>query len=57
VPVGRDEARCDTPDFQKAAVALTDAVEGAPAPLVGIARLASISPMALTRRKSDERPE
>jgi len=57
VPVGRDEAGCGTPDFQKAAVALTDAGEGAPAPLVGIARLASISPMAPTRRKSDERPE
>jgi DNA repair photolyase len=57
VPVGRDETGRDTPDFQKAAVALTDAVEGAPAPLVGIARLASISPMAPTRRKSDQRPE
>jgi DNA repair photolyase len=56
-PVSRDEADCDAPDFQKAAVALTDAVEGAPAPLVGIARLASISPIAPTRRKSEERPE
>jgi DNA repair photolyase len=56
-PVSRDEPACDAPDFQKAAVALTDAVEGAPAPLVGIARLASISPIAPTRRKSEERPE
>ena len=33
------------------------AVPGASAPLVGIARLASISPAAPTRRKSGERPE
>jgi DNA repair photolyase len=51
-----------TPDFQKAAVA-SDAVpafacdEQGPAPLVGIARLASISPIAPTKRKSEERPE
>ncbi|HKF24353.1 MAG TPA: radical SAM protein [Candidatus Acidoferrum sp.] len=50
------------PDFQKAAVR-SDAVpapdcdEQARTPLVGIARLASISPVAPTRRKSDERPE
>jgi DNA repair photolyase len=56
-PLDRDEASCDAPDFQKTAVAVPDAVEGAPAPLVGIARLASISPMAPTRRKSEERPE
>jgi len=52
--------------FQKDAVvaandAATDVVPGlAPdgaAPLVGIARLASISPPAPTRRKSEERPE
>jgi hypothetical protein len=55
--VSRDELGCNAPDFQKAAVAVTDAVEGAPAPLVGIARLASISPIAPTRRKSDERPD
>ena len=60
---GGSGVRCrDLPDFQKAAVA-SDAVpahacdEQAPAPLVGIARLASISPVAPTRRKSDERPE
>jgi DNA repair photolyase len=41
VPANRNERGCAAPDFQKAAVALTDAVEGAPAPLVGIARLAS----------------
>ena len=46
-------------DVQKAAVDAVgpDAVTGAPAPLVGIARLASISPAAPTKRKSDERPE
>jgi len=51
----------DLADFQKAVAA--DAVqastcdEQAAAPLVGIARLASISPIAPTRRKSEERPE
>ncbi len=53
-------------DFRKGAVfvaaeAATDAVPGAAsdraAPLVGIARLASISPAAATRRRSGERPE
>ncbi len=53
-------------DFRKDAVfvaanAATDAVPGAApdraAPLVGIARLASISPAAATRRTSEERPE
>ena len=48
-------------DFRKDAVFSDDARQGAaanhPAPLVGIARLASISPVAPTRRKSDERPE
>jgi hypothetical protein len=45
-------------DFQKAAAsAVPDAAEGSAAPLVGIARLASISPVAPTRRKSPERPE
>ena len=53
----------DVPDFQKAAADAPDAVpaltcdEQASAPLVGIARLASISPIAPTRRKSEERPE
>jgi len=56
-PASRPEVGCDLPDFQKAAVAVPDAVPGAPAPLVGIARLASISPVAPTRRKSEERPE
>jgi DNA repair photolyase len=61
-PVTRGNASCCTPDFQKAAVR-SDAVpapacdEQATAPLVGIARLASISPIAPTRRKSEERPE
>jgi DNA repair photolyase len=54
--LGGDVSR-EAPDFQKAAVAVPEAVPGAPAPLVGIARLASISPIAPTRRKSDERPE
>ncbi len=49
-------------DFRKdAAYAVADAVPGAAgqtaAPLVGIARLASISPAAPTQRKSGERPE
>ena len=41
-------------DFRKAAAS---AVPGASAPLVGIARLASISPSAPTRRQSEERPD
>jgi len=52
------------PGFQKtAACAVPDATKApacdkqASAPLVGIARLASISPIAPTRRKSEERPE
>lgn len=63
VPEDRGNIRRDDSDFQKAAVHAPDAVrasacdEQATAPLVGIARLASISPMAPTRRKSDERPE
>ena len=45
-------------DFQKAAAsAVPDAAKGAAAPLVGIARLASISPVAPTQRRSGERPE
>ena len=48
-------------DFRKDAAFSDDARQGAaanqPAPLVGIARLASISPAASTRRKSDERPQ
>jgi len=56
MPAGAGEVCRDLSDFQKAAVA-ADAVPGAPAPLVGIARLASISPIAPTRRKSQERPE
>ena len=48
-------------DFRKDAAAVEDAVPGAArdtaAPLVGIARLASISPAAATRRRSQERPE
>jgi len=61
-PADGDRVSRSTPDFQKAAVA-SDAVpasacdDQAPAPLVGIARLASISPIAPTRRRSDERPE
>jgi DNA repair photolyase len=52
-------AACGTPlpggpDSIPAAVS---AAVGAPAPLVGIARLASISPSAPSRRKSEERPE
>ena len=60
-PADGDRVSRSTPDFQKAAVA-SDAVpasacdDQAPAPLVGIARLASISPIAPTRRRSDERP-
>jgi len=61
-PDGSGDVCRDLADFQKAAVA-SDAVpalacdEQAPAPLVGIARLASISPIAPTKRKSDERPD
>jgi DNA repair photolyase len=48
-------------DFRKDTAFVTDAAPGAArnttAPLVGIARLASISPAAPTRRTSDERPE
>src|SRR6266481_6549226 len=48
-------------DFRKDTAFATDAVPGASrntaAPLVGIARLASISPAAPTRRTADERPE
>jgi DNA repair photolyase len=55
----RDSTLRDVPDFQKGAVdaAVSDVEPGAAAPLVGIARLASISPLAPTRRKSEERPE
>jgi DNA repair photolyase len=61
-PSGRLPSSCGDAlrlqDFRNdAAFAAKDAVPGAPAPLVGIARLASISPVAPTRRKSDERPE
>jgi DNA repair photolyase len=62
-PAGSGEICRDTPDFQKAAVDTPEAApapacdEQASAPLVGIARLASISPMAPTRRRSEERPE
>jgi DNA repair photolyase len=52
-------------DFRQGAVVREDAAQGAApcnvshraAPLVGIARLASISPPVATRRKSEERPE
>jgi DNA repair photolyase len=45
-------------DTRKDAVFVTtDAIPDGVAPLVGIARLASIAPIAPTRRKSDERPE
>jgi DNA repair photolyase len=44
-------------DFRKDAAAIDDDVADASASLVGIARLASISPAAPTRRKSGERPE
>lgn len=63
VPASAAEVNRRTPDFQKAAVDAPDAGsapacdEQVPAPLVGIARLASISPIAPTRRKSDGRPE
>jgi len=62
-PVTGGEFCRPAPDFQKATVAVPDVGpaptcdEQVPAPLVGIARLASISPIAPTRRKSDERPE
>ena len=57
-----DNSPLEPPNFQKAAVA-PEAVEApacdeqVAAPLVGIARLASISPAAPTKRKSEERPE
>jgi len=63
VPGSGADVNRRTPDFQKAAVDAPDAVpapacdEQASAPLVGIARLASISPIAPTRRRSDGRPE
>ncbi len=45
-------------DFRKdAAIAVPGDAPNGVAPLVGIARLASISPAAPTRRKSEERPE
>ena len=45
-------------DFRKdAALAVPGVTPNGVAPLVGIARLASISPAAPTRRKSEERPE
>lgn len=56
-------AFCEDPlrnpqDFRKdAALAVSGSVPHSAAPLVGIARLASISPAAPTRRKSDQRPE
>src|SRR5262245_12935452 len=62
-PDGSGEICRGLPDFQKAAVDTPEAApaptcdEQASAPLVGIARLASISPMAPTRRRSEERPE
>ena len=63
VPANAADVNRRTPDFQKAAVDAPAAAsapacdEQVPAPLVGIARLASISPIAPTRRKSDGRPE
>ena len=58
-PVIDGNKGCTAPDFQKAVVdvAVPDPAQDTPAPLVGIARLASISPSAPTRRKSQERPE
>ena len=70
-PSGAAPATCgdslrNTQDFRKDAVFAADdaanhAVPGAvpvpKAPLVGIARLASISPAAETRRRSEQRPE
>jgi hypothetical protein len=45
-------------DFRKdAALAVPGSAPRGAEPLVGIARLASISPAAPTRRKSEERPE
>ena len=52
-PVNCEVGLRDSRDFRKDAAALP----GASAPLVGIARLASISPVAPSRRKSEERPE
>jgi DNA repair photolyase len=52
-PASCGDSLRDWQDFRKDAAA----VPGASAPLVGIARLASISPIASTQRKSQERPE
>jgi DNA repair photolyase len=62
IPASCGDPLRDAQDFRKDAVqVVNDAVPGAAgntaAPLVGIARLASISPAAPTRRTSDERPE
>jgi DNA repair photolyase len=66
IPASCGDSIRSAQDFRKDAVfvaanAATDAAPGAvpdrAAPLVGIARLASISPAAPTRRTSDERPE
>jgi DNA repair photolyase len=66
IPASCGDSIRSAQDFRKDAVfvaadAATEAVPGAArnraAPLVGIARLASISPAAPTRRTSDERPE
>jgi DNA repair photolyase len=61
-PVACGDSLRNAQDFrQDAAFVAKDAVPGASlnsaAPLVGIARLASISPPAETRRKSEQRPE
>jgi DNA repair photolyase len=62
IPVPCGDPLRTAQDFRKDAVLVAkDAVPGAAldcaAPLVGIARLASISPAAPTRRTSDQRPE
>ena len=65
-PVGCGDPLRNTQDFWKDAVFAADdaanhavpgAVPVAKAPLVGIARLASISPPVETRRRSEQRPE
>jgi DNA repair photolyase len=62
-PAGSGDLCRHTPDFQKAAVDTPEATPApvcdkrAAAPLVGIARLASLSPVAPSRRRSEERPE
>lgn len=58
IPASRGDSLRNAQDFRKDAVlAVPCAARSTAAPLVGIARLASISPAAATRRTSGERPE